>query len=594
MSEQAPTPEKNISAPLRAFIGRLTTYESSEGSVSDKDTSPLRSLDGAFLSRLEIGNLFMEAVYAEAGVANRSIARHLFSYFVEPAIAALSTARRNASEQKTQESATEREVAGEVLISEMKAILTNLEQYGIDINAQHEDRPKLQYVSESGDRDNFETLDALMADEEGVPDPLYINGMLPDTKVIADACKRLYEKWYPENEGEAHTARVEIKKRCIDQAILEITEVEQNRAKASENLSSEDKLKLLDEKVQKLTTLMRQLSKQEYMQAYVRSIAFGPDTPGLIFPEDMVQLDSLDKRLPFNFGKRMPDGPEKTEGRVAFYRNIYKAMGQREQKQAIREFDEGKNTFFKDNAGEISPAGAYAKLEMVFKIKGFTDEEISQSCAAYMEDVVTEMTTFAKELEDLHEQRKSVQTHEEFVALNKQINEMKGNKKGLLRKKVLTRAKNVVENLEYIREVPIHSSSDNVAQLDESSESFESENESVFAFNYDSLHDRDSRIIEGKEFVERVDALLQVSLDSATGNVVAQDDSYIALRDTYPQTKKALMTRLNNDAAPSKREVSLIIRSIEEKVTGMIAKIEAATVIEQTESLTVDSSEVAA
>jgi len=577
MSELLSPHENQASA---VFLERLRNYD--EGSENTKAINPLRSPEGGYLTRAETLRLFRDVMKMSQGIGNKTILRHLEVQYLSPLFNKLRTAVAEVKKTNSEQNTQLRNSATAELILTMREMVQNPAAFGIDPEKQDTPRAGLQYTNEAGEHDGYNALETNLlgvpseeSNDYTVPDPFYVNGMLPTPQVIADACKRLYEKWYPENKGEELVARKLIKERCIDQIIRELEQVEQGRTK--ESLSFQEKQNSKDEIINKLTTLMRQLAQQSYMSAYVDMIAGGPYRSDVEFPADMIPLATFYKRPPYNLTEVLPAGSEKTEANIKFYREVYSNVSEADTQVAVVELQSGSNAFFRDEVGAISPTAAYVKMEMVFRECGFTDEQIQTSCAGYMAEVVAEMVAFENEYAKLHRERGEVEDVEALRALNQRISHMKANGRGELRKKLLHKAKQIVNNKDLITLMPISGDATSVATaLENSSEQAGESQESIFAFDYGTLPDRDSRIIEGERFIKTVDEYIQPFFQSQGANQASEDAAYIDSRDQFSGSKTALSLLLQSEGVPAAGVVGDKIAAVEKVILNMIASIEAA------------------
>lgn len=574
--EKAKTDE---SSKQSFFVSRLVEYET--GTPLTKENDPLRAEDGSFLKHDQIREVFRSALESETLITNKSVIWHLQKYYVDDKLQELTTALKDKNESPKDGSVNSPVAqAREALIGEIKAIISNPEQFGYDQRYENTPRHELRYLNNEGQEDSYETLNALMADSEVVPDPLHISGRLPMPNTIADACKRLYEKWYPETEGDEMIARKLIKEKCIDQVVRELKVLEEGRDGVKRSFAQRERA--IDEKAKMLTTLMRQLSLQEYMDHYVNMAAFGPYHEDANYPDDLLQLDTFYKRPPYNLTHEKDESADKVIKRVTFYRTVYENASKEDIADAVAAFDAGSTSFFRDAAGPISAANAYAKLELVFKEKGFTEEEIKTSCVGYISEVVDDMAKFEKNYTALHSQRDMVKDVAELRELNKTIAHMKNEGRGVLRKKMLTRAKQITDNIDFIRVAPIEYDKDLLAVLDGSETGvFEKESESVFAFDYKTLAERNARLDEYDRFKDSVNEHLQPSLGSEGANVAAQNDEYISSRDALSIKNNELKSILQAETVPDKAACVALVQEIEQHVTSMVDIINSSNLAQQ-------------
>lgn len=558
----------------RLFSERLLAYE--PGMVLMPENHPLQNAEGKYLKRRDIQNAFKNLLQEKAGITNGQVTTHLMRYYTDDLFAARGElVVQNKTEKVSQEAFAQ---ADKDLIEEMLAIVKNPMMYGINPELQSTERSKLQYVNGAGEFDNYDTLDGLLAaDPAQVPDPFYVSGRLPTSEVIDDACRRLYEKWYPDNTGDAQIARKLIKEKCIDQVIRQLRAVENNVDKEKRSFSQRERG--IDAAVQTLTVLMRQLSQQEYMNYYTDMAAQGPYHPEAYYPEDMIRLDSFYRRPPYNLVLESDAPEDKVVKRVGFYRTVYENLSSEEAQKIVEQHDSGDSKFFRDTAGPINSAHAYAKLEFVFRAKGFTHEQVRGSCAAYIAEVVDEMANFEKRYKQLHEDRGEVASVEELRVLNKEIKSMQNNGRGNLRKKLLTRSQSIVAKKDFIDLMPVDSAIDLVTLLEQSEsgqEDTETLEQSPFYFDFALLNDPISRIEEFERFEQVVRDYVNTYLHSKGANKAANDNAFIASRDDFnTQLTQLGVTLADGEATIEEKTIRELVDTIKTNGENMVDAIAA-------------------
>lgn len=551
--EGAPVKETQKTNPAEElFAERLLR---SEVTTEGKETV-FRGKEGAYLSKSEMLSLFVSTLKNECGYDNQ-VANHVCTFYIRPLIESLQTISRkikntNDSSSK-QELDTERKNIEEAIVAQMRDVATSPEHYGIDLEAQKKPRHELV----AGNENYAEELLANLQDIENVPDPLYVNGQLPMPKPLGDACKRIFEMLYPDNDEEnTKLTRMLLKEKCVDQLIRELEQAERQQPKTKEGRI--EKRKLVDKTVARITQFMREILTTQGVMQYVDAIATG------VIQEDLVQFPTITKRPSYN-ETAVANKTQLGINNFNFYKNLTETYTPTEQLQLVKSFDDEDNSFFRDDAGTKSITHVYFDVRLVLKQSGYDDVTIDTTFLPFIKDLITEMITMKQSVDT--EYKKG------FGRDQKRIEQYKQDL-GILRNTFIKEGKKQIKYAAFFTQIGSGAPTDISSVLVDELNDSRIEEIQAIEFTCSDFDDADSLKDSLAAFAISLEDVLKPLRDGVNANELGKNDDFIKTRDGYTVALQELEKLVTAGGLSNKDAIIKKSKEIVELHTSLVSYYE--------------------
>lgn len=568
---------------LRAFSHRLIHEDVG---TTEKD-GVFRSPDGKILPPNQVGRLFRQTLVSDCGFTE-GVAWHIYRTYSEahlnrigvlnPLIAKFD--RDDTSDAKTQFE-QERTFREGVVVSEMRAIARDPKSYGINVELL--DTPRNQLSSEELlglDYDQY-VIDNL-SDEDNVPDPFHVNGMLPPAKRIGDSCRRIFDQLFANATREQQQARTYMKDKIILQLVRELETAEYTKYEGKD--AQQQRRMHVNNAVNKMVVIMRDLLVRNRADEYVRAIETG------VMPKGAPELASITKRPPYSIIS-IANTVERNKAIRRYYEDdlvssypeaeaahleaVFDAIDLGEQvgletgevsPEVKKNLTLKASAFFRDAGGAKEPIHIFFDILMVLKRKGFKEEDIQTTFVPFVNEMVRQMVE--------HQKAVDAEYNKGFNRSQRRINELK-KELGTLRVKFIREGKKQVENSDLLRFVGGESVPDSeIDALAGVEQAEDHEGVSLPEFSCADLTQAVERKISRDDFRTAVNVFMVESMTeerARVANLLSENEQYVATRNVFEDKRGALDEQLGSDQTPPEAVVSHLAHEIVELAVSIIA-----------------------
>ncbi len=540
IEEQFPADSK-----IALFNERLFT----EGvDPSSKENGVLRGADGAYLSFSEFSQCCVGALKL-SGYKNH-IANHLFNAYVkEDADLSVFRQRRLIADfkgDKNDASSLKAKMEEDTLhlIEKMRDIIEQPAYYGIDLESQDTPRHLLQIDPEK--------LLGLLSDVQ-VEDPLYVNGQLPMPKPLGDSLKRAFEILYPDTDETTRRTRMLLKEKCVDQLVRELEQAERLQPKTEEGRI--EKRKLVDTTVARITQFMREILTPEGVMEYVDAIATG------VMSDDLVQFPTITKRPSYN-ETSVADKMQQGINNYNFYKKLTESYSKSEQEQLLTAFEDGDNSFFRDEAGTKSVTHVYFDVRLVLKQSGYDDVTIDTTFLPFIKGLIERMISLKQTVEG--EYKKG------FGRDQKKIEQCKQDL-GTLRSTFIKEGKKQIQYAAFLSQIGTQAPADISSILGVEISDIRIEEIQAIEFTCSNFDDNETLRESFDVFASELEATLKPLRDGANANELGKNDEFIKTRDTYTVVLQDLEKLVTTKDSPNKDAIIKKSQGVIELHTSLVA-----------------------